>query len=145
MLGPILFSLNGILICASLVAQRCKALHRSARGITTDQSSRPMKWRTIGPVPSGSAEDSLAGRDVLVSSCSSDSLWRAGHVHADFCRQLYGVSSDTLVRLATGLSDQCVKKQCGVAGLCFGGRMVLNLRHSRVRRGVTTMGQDCKY
>jgi hypothetical protein len=28
-------------------------------------------------------------------------------------RQLFDVSSDTLVRLASGLSEECVKKQCG--------------------------------
>ncbi|XP_070295904.1 LOW QUALITY PROTEIN: phosphatidylinositol phosphatase PTPRQ-like [Salvelinus sp. IW2-2015] len=35
--------------------------------------------------------------------------------------QLDGVSSVTLVRLASGLSKQWVKKQCGLAGSCFGG------------------------
>uniref|UniRef100_A0A4W5L5R7 FERM domain containing 4B n=1 Tax=Hucho hucho TaxID=62062 RepID=A0A4W5L5R7_9TELE len=40
---------------------------------------------------------------------------------------------------------QCVKKQCGLAGLCFGGCMALNLRLSRVRTGVAAMGQDCNY
>jgi hypothetical protein len=33
--------------------------------------------------------------------------------------QLYGVSSDTLVRLASGLSEHCVKKKCGLAGVVF--------------------------
>ena len=41
------------------------------------------------------------------------------------------VSSDTLVRLASGLSEQCVKKQCGLA---------LDLR--RVREGAAAMRQD---
>ena len=63
-----------------------------------------------------------------------------GHGH-----QLYGVSSDTLVRLASGLSKQCVKKQCGLAGSCFGGLMGLDLSLSRVRTGVAAMGQDCNY
>ena len=40
-------------------------------------------------------------------------------MHANFGHQLYSVSSDTLVRLASGLSEQCVKKQCGLAGLSF--------------------------
>ena len=66
----------------------------------------------------------------------------AGCMHV---RQLYGVSSDTLVRLASELSEQCVKKQCGLAGSCFGGRMALDLRLSRVRTGVAAMGQDCNY
>ena len=43
-------------------------------------------------------------------------------MHADF-----GVSSDTLVQLASGLNKQCVKKQCGLAGSCFGGRLDLDL------------------
>jgi dienelactone hydrolase len=62
-------------------------------------------------------------------------------MHAD---TVASVSSDTLVRLASGLSEQCVKKQCGLAGLCFGGCMVLNLL-SRIRTGIATMGQDCHY
>ena len=65
-----------------------------------------------------------------------------GHAHG---RQLDGVSSDTLVRLASELSGQCVKKQCVLAGSCFRGRMALNLRFSRVRMGVAAMGQDCNY
>ena len=66
-------------------------------------------------------------------------------MHADCSHQLYGVSSDTLVRLASGLSEQCVKKHCGLAVLCFRGRMVLDLRLSRVHTGVAEMGQDCNY
>ena len=36
---------------------------------------------------------------------------------------MHSVSSDTLVRLASGLDARCVKKQCGLVGLCFGGRI----------------------
>uniref|UniRef100_A0A8C8IAT6 ATPase family AAA domain-containing protein 2 n=1 Tax=Oncorhynchus tshawytscha TaxID=74940 RepID=A0A8C8IAT6_ONCTS len=36
-------------------------------------------------------------------------------------------SSDTLVRLASGLDARCVKKQCGLVGLCIGGRMTFSL------------------
>jgi hypothetical protein len=57
--------------------------------------------------------------------------------------QLYCGSSDTLVWLASLLSEQCVKKQCSLAGLCFGGCMALNLHISRVSTGVAAMGQDC--
>ena len=103
-----------------------------------------MRLHTIGPASSGLGEG-LAGRDVLVPSHSSDFLWRAGRMHADFGRQLYSVSSDTLVRLVSGLSKQFVKKQCGLAGSCFGGRMALKLCLFRVRKGVTAMGQDCNY
>uniref|UniRef100_A0A4W5NMC8 Heteroous nuclear ribonucleoprotein L like n=1 Tax=Hucho hucho TaxID=62062 RepID=A0A4W5NMC8_9TELE len=46
--------------------------------------------------------------------------------------QVYCVSSDTLVWLASGLSEHCVKKQCGLAGLCFGGCLALDLHLSRV-------------
>ena len=60
-------------------------------------------------------------------------------MHADFSHQLYGVSSDTLVRLASGLSEQCVKNKCGLAGSCFGGRMALDLRLSQVHMGVAAM------
>ena len=45
--------------------------------------------------------------------------------------------------ITCGLSCHCVKKQCGLAGLCFGGCKALDLRLSRVRTGVTTMGHDC--
>jgi dienelactone hydrolase len=55
---------------------------------------------------------------------------------------VYGVSSDTLVRLASGLDARFVKKQCGLVGLSFGGRMALDLRLSRVRAGVVAMTKD---
>ena len=65
-------------------------------------------------------------------------LWRAGRMHVDTVASCT-VSSDTLVLLASRLSKQCVKKQCGLAGSCFGGRMALDLRLSRVRTGVAVM------
>ena len=58
-------------------------------------------------------------------------------------RQVHGVSSDTLVRLASGLDARCVKKQCGLVWLCFGGRMAFDLRLSRT--GVVAMRQDSNY
>ncbi|XP_064795155.1 uncharacterized protein LOC135515406 [Oncorhynchus masou masou] len=58
-------------------------------------TGRPMRRRTIGPASSGLGEG-LASRDVLVSSCSSDSLWRAGRLQADIGRQFNSVSSDTM-------------------------------------------------
>ena len=60
--------------------------------------------------------DGLASWDFLVPLLSSDFLWRGGRLLADLGRQLDGVSSDTLVRLASGLIEHCVKKQ---RGLCF--------------------------
>ena len=77
-----------------------------------------MRQCTIGPESSGLGEG-LAVRDFLVSSRSSDALWLAGHLQTDFGCQLDSVSSDTLVRLVSGLSEQCIKKQCGLEGLCF--------------------------
>ena len=105
---------------------------------------RPMRGRTIGPASSGLREV-LAGRDVLVPSSSSNSLCLAGRMLADFGRQLYCVPFDTLVRLASGLSEQCVKKQCGLAGSCFREHVALNLCLSLALRGVAAMGQDCNY
>ena len=99
---------------------------------------RPMRRHTIGPLSSGLGEG-LAVRGFLVPSRSSDSLWQAGCLQADFSRQLYAVSSDTLVRLASGLSEQCVKKQC------WQGRASEDACLSRVRTGVAVMGQDCNY
>ena len=55
---------------------------------------------------------------------------------------MHCVSSDTLLRLASLLSGHCVKKQCGMVGLCFGGRIALELR---LRMGVAAMKQDCNY
>jgi hypothetical protein len=81
-------------------------------------------WPSVVRVREG-----LARRDILVSFCTSDSCGR----------QVYGVSSDTLVRLASGLDVHCVKKQCGLAGSCFRGCMALDLRLSRVRTGVAAM------
>jgi hypothetical protein len=49
------------------------------------------------------------------------------------------------VRLASGLDARCVKKQCGLVGLCIGGRMTFNLRLSRARMGVVAMRQDSSY
>jgi hypothetical protein len=58
---------------------------------------------------------------------------------------MHDVSSGALVRLASGLDAHCVKKQCGLVGLCIGGRMTFNLRLSRTRTGVVAMRQDSSY
>uniref|UniRef100_A0A4W5JXT3 Peroxisome proliferator-activated receptor gamma n=1 Tax=Hucho hucho TaxID=62062 RepID=A0A4W5JXT3_9TELE len=57
--------------------------------------------------------------------------------NADLGRQLYRVSSDTLVWLASRLSEQCVKKQCGLAGSYFGGLMALVRELQRWDKTVT--------
>ena len=64
---------------------------------------------------------------------TTDSCGRPGAVHG---RQVYGVSSDTLVRLASRLSGHWVEKQCGLVGLCFGGLRALDLHLSGVRTEV---------
>jgi dienelactone hydrolase len=70
---------------------------------------------------------------VPVSSCGGP-----GAVHANQGRQVHSVSSDTLVWLASGLDARCVK-QCGLVGLCFGGRMTFDLSLSRAHTGVVVM------
>ena len=57
--------------------------------------------------------EGLVGRDVLVSSRTSDSCGGPGAVSANQGCQVHGVPSDTLVRLASGLDARCVKKQYG--------------------------------
>jgi hypothetical protein len=54
---------------------------------------------------------------------------------------MHGVSSDTLVRLASGLDARCVKKQCGLVGLS----MAFDLCLSQARTGVVAMRQDSNY
>ena len=106
---------------------------REVRGATHN-------WPSVVRVREG-----LAGRDILVSSRTSDSCGGPGAVRANQGCQVHGVSSDTLVRLASGLDARCVKKQCGLVGLCIGGRMTFNLRLSRARTGVVAMRQDSSY
>jgi hypothetical protein len=68
-------------------------------------------WPSVVRVREG-----LVGRDVLVSSCTSDSCGRLGAVRANQGCQVYGVPSDNLVWLASGLDARCVKKQYGWLG-----------------------------
>ena len=75
-------------------------------------------WPSVVQVREG-----LASRDIIVSPVAGP-----GAVHANQGCQVHGVSSNTLVRLASGLDACCVKKQCGLVELCFGGRMTFNLR-----------------
>ena len=55
--------------------------------------------------------------------------------------KVHSVSSDILVWLASGLDARCVKKECGLVGLC----MTFNFRLSRARAGVVEMRQDSSY
>jgi hypothetical protein len=91
------------------------------------------------------AREGLAGREILVSSRTSDSCGGPGAVHAKQGCQVHGVSSNTLVRLASGLDARCVKKHCGLVGLCIGGHMTFNLRLSRARAGVVAVRQGISY
>ena len=77
---------------------------REGRGATHN-------WPSVGRVREG-----LVGRDVLVSSRTSDSCGGPGAVRASQGCQVHGVASDTLVRLASGLEVCCVKKQYGWLG-----------------------------
>ena len=104
---------------------------REVRGATHN-------WPSVVRVREG-----LAGRDILVSSRTTAP--GPGAMRANQGCQVHGVSSDTLVRLATGLDARCVKKQCGLVGLCIGGRMTFNLCFSRARTGVVAMRQDGSY
>ena len=69
---------------------------REVRGVTHN-------WPSVVRVREG-----LAGRDILVSPRTSDSCGGPGAVHANQGSQVHGVSSDTLVRLASGLEARCV-------------------------------------
>jgi hypothetical protein len=103
--------------------------------------------RSVGQCTIGLASSGLGRvwRDILVSSRTSDSCGGPGTVHADQGSQVHGVSSNTLVRLAFGLDARCVKKQCGLVGLCFGGHMAFDLRLSRARTRVVAMRRDSNY
>ena len=94
-------------------------------------------WPSVVQVREG-----LAGRDILVSS---DSCGGPDAVHSDQVARCTVFHSDTLVQLASWLDGRCVKKQCGLVGLCFGGSVALDPRLSRVRTGVAAMRQDCNY
>jgi hypothetical protein len=77
-------------------------------------NGRSVGRRTIGLATSVLGREGLAGMDILVSLRTSDSYGGPGAVHANQGRKVHGVSSDTLVRLASGLDALCVKKQCGL-------------------------------
>jgi hypothetical protein len=105
-----------------------------------------MGWRTIGLESSGLGRAWPAGTSL---SHRTQATPVAGQVQCTLTRSLglrcFLFSSDTLVRLASGLDALSVKKQCGLVALCFGGRMALDLRLSRVRTGVVAMRQDSNY
>jgi hypothetical protein len=132
---------SGLRHCITVLEASLQPLVRFQTVSQLAVTRRHMRRCTIGPTSSRLGEG-LASCDFLVPLRSSDSLWRAGRLQADLVRQLNSVS---LVRLSSGLSEQGVKKQCGLAGLCFGGCMAFDLRLSWVSMGVAVMGQVCNY
>ena len=64
----------------------------------------------IGPMSSGFGEG-LAWGALLGSLHSSASLWRSRRLPADLDRQLNSASSDTFVRLASGLRGRVLRKK----------------------------------
>ena len=79
--------------------------------VTVRDREATHNWPSIVQVREG-----LAGRDVLVSSRTSDSCGGPGAVRANQGCHVHGVASDTLARLASGWDARCVKKQCGGLG-----------------------------
>ena len=92
------------------------------RSVVTGRD-REVRWATHNWPSIVRVREGLTGRNILVSSRTSDSCGGPGAVLANQGCQVHCVSSDTLVWLAPGLDARCVKKQCGVAGLCIRGRM----------------------
>ena len=115
-----------------LFRSRAQALSQPAA------TERPMGRRTIGPALSGLGRVWPAGISLSHRTLATPV---AGRAQCTLTRS----PGDTLVQLASGLDGHCVKKQCGLVGLCFGGHMALDLRLSRVRTGVAAMRQDCNY
>ena len=115
----------------------CSRPGSAAAGRDREVRGATHNWPSVVRVREG-----LAGRDILVSTHTSDSCGGPEAVHGN---QVHGVSSDRLVRLASGLDAGCVKKQCGWVGVCFGGRMAFDLRLSQARTGVVAMRQDSNY
>ena len=82
---------------------------------------RAVPTETLGSPSVVRVREGFASRDILVSLRTSHSCGGPGAVHANQGCQVHGVSSDTLVRLASGFDARCIKKQCGLVGLCIGG------------------------
>ena len=105
-----------------------------------------MGRRTIGLVSSGLGRGWPVGISLSHRAPVTPVVgWVQCAVRANQGCQVYGVSSDTLVRVASGLDARCVKKQCGLVGLCIEGRMTFNLHLSRAHTGVVAMTQDSSY
>jgi hypothetical protein len=105
---------GGLRHCIAVLESSLQIRVRSQAVLQPAATGRTMRWRTIVLASSGLGVG-LAGWDVLVPSRARDFL-RPGACMLTSGRQLYGVSSDILVRLSSRLSEQCVKKQCGLVG-----------------------------
>ena len=68
-------------------------------------------WPSVVRVREG-----LADREILVSSRTSDSCGGPGAVRANQGCQVHGVSSDTLVRLASGLDGAVLRSSAAWLG-----------------------------
>ena len=68
-------------------------------------------WPSVARVREG-----LAGRDVLVSSRTSDSCGGPGAVRANQGCQVHGVSSNTLVRLASRVDGAVLRSSAAWLG-----------------------------
>jgi hypothetical protein len=94
---------SGLRHCITVLAVPPETLGLSPGSVTAGRDREvhgaTHNWPSVFRVREG-----LAGGDILVSSCTSDSCGGPGTVHADQVARtrLLGVSSDTLVRLASG-------------------------------------------
>ena len=122
------------MLCCLSIAELEPSLKTWAQSRTVSQPAvigSPIGRRTIGP-PSSGLGKGLAGS-------TSVSLWRAGRLHADFGSQLNGVSSDTLVQLASGLSWWVLRR---VVWWVMFWRTHDSTFASRAHWGVAMMRQD---
>ena len=135
---------------ASRVAQWARVLHCSASCATRDSDFERSLCRSR-PWP---------GDPWGLASSGLGRVWPSGMSlsHCALATPVAGRAQCTLTRSpgvrcflrhigAAGFRVGCVlcKKQWGLVGLCFGGRMALNLRLSRVHTGVVVMRQESNY
>ena len=80
----------------------------SRPGSVVTVRDREVRWATHNWPSVARVREGLAGRDVLVSSRTSDTCGGPAAVRANQGSHVPGVSSDTMVRLASGLDARCV-------------------------------------
>ena len=123
----IIISIKNHYLWASRVAQWLRVLYCSASCAIRDSGFAPRLCRNR-PRPGGpwgdaqlaysvvQVREGLVGRDVLVSSRTSDSCGGPGAVLANQGCQVHGVASDTLVRLASGLDGAVLRSSAARLG-----------------------------